>query len=192
MLVRNPDSACVPASPPMWRRISERSSAMPSPVTAEVDICAWFKRPSGTRLAASAEVPAPKRWAIFGSPSGTTRSDLLVTIIAGRVDAWSTSASSSRVIGCEASRTTSTKSASASASIDLRMPIDSASSRASRMPAVSTSLTGMPPIATVSLTRSRVVPGVAVTMARSRSTRRLNKLDLPTFGRPTIASVNPS
>ena len=61
-----------------------------------------------------------------------------------------------------------------------------------RMPAVSTSWTGMPPMATVSLTRSRVVPGVAVTIARSRSTSRLNKLDLPTFGRPTIASVNPS
>ena len=46
-------------------------------------------------------------------------------------------------------------------------------------------------MATVSLTRSRVVPGVAVTMARSRSTRRLNRLDLPTFGRPTMASVRP-
>ncbi len=46
-------------------------------------------------------------------------------------------------------------------------------------------------MATVSLTRSRVVPGVAVTMARSRSTRRLNKLDLPTLGRPTMASVSP-
>ena len=47
------------------------------------------------------------------------------------------------------------------------------------MPAVSTSFTGMPPMATVSLTRSRVVPGMAVTMARSCSTKRLNKLDLP-------------
>ncbi len=60
------------------------------------------------------------------------------------------------------------------------------------MPAVSTSLTGMPAMATVSLTKSRVVPGVAVTMARSRSTSRLNKLDLPTLGRPTMASVRPS
>ena len=51
------------------------------------------------------------------------------------------------------------------------------------MPAVSTSRTGMPSMATVSVTRSRVVPGVAVTMARSRSTRRLNRLDLPTLGR---------
>ena len=94
--------------------------------------------------------------------------------------------------GWDASRTTSTKSASASASIDFLIPMLSASSRARRIPAVSTSLTGMPPMETVSVTKSRVVPGVAVTMARSRSTRRLKREDLPTFGRPTIASVSPS
>src|ERR1039458_3817389 len=33
---------------------------------------------------------------------------------------------------------------------------------------------------------------VAVTMARSRSTSRLNRLDLPTLGRPMMASVSPS
>ena len=36
-----------------------------------------------------------------------------------------------------------------------------------------------------------VVPGWAVTMARSRSTRQLNRLDLPTLGRPTMARVRP-
>ena len=76
--------------------------------------------------------------------------------------------------------------------MDFRTPMLSASSEVWRIPAVSTSFTGMPPIATVSLTRSRVVPGIAVTIARSRSTSRLNKLDFPTFGRPTIASVIPS
>ena len=39
---------------------------------------------------------------------------------------------------------------------------------------------------------SRVVPGISVTIARSCSSRRLNKLLLPTFGRPTIASVSPA
>ncbi len=63
---------------------------------------------------------------------------------------------------------------------------------ASRSPAVSTRCTGMPPSETVSVTRSRVVPGIAVTMARSRSTNRLNSEDLPTLGRPTIASVSPA
>ena len=37
--------------------------------------------------------------------------------------------------------------------------------------------------------RSRVVPGVAVTMARSRSSKRLKRDDLPAFGGPTMASV---
>ena len=53
------------------------------------------------------------------------------------------------------------------------------------------SVTGMPSSEAVSETRSRVVPGMSVTMARSCSSSRLNRLLLPTFGRPTIASVKP-
>ena len=45
---------------------------------------------------------------------------------------------------------------------------DSASSSVSRSPAVSTISTGIPPSEMRSITRSRVVPGVAVTIARSR------------------------
>ena len=40
----------------------------------------------------------------------------------------------------------------------------------------------MPLIAVRSAMRSRVVPGVAVTMARSRSRRRLKREDLPALG----------
>src|SRR5579884_894948 len=71
------------------------------------------------------------------------------------------------------------------------MPMDSASSAASRRPAVSISSIGMPPMDTRSVTRSRVVPGMAVTMARSRSTSRLKSDDLPTLGRPTMANASP-
>ncbi len=46
-------------------------------------------------------------------------------------------------------------------------------------------------MAAISETRSRVVPGMSVTMARSCSNRRLKRLLLPTLGRPTMASVNP-
>ena len=46
-------------------------------------------------------------------------------------------------------------------------------------------------MAAVSETTSRVVPGMSVTMARSCSSRRLNRLLLPTLGRPTMASVSP-
>src|SRR6218665_601655 len=37
--------------------------------------------------------------------------------------------------------------------------------------------------------RSRVTPGVSSTNAILRPTRRLNSVDLPTFGRPTMATV---
>ena len=57
---------------------------------------------------------------------------------------------------------------------------------------MSTSSMGMPSSEIRSVTRSRVVPGVAVTMARSRSTRRLKSELLPAFGRPTMARVRPS
>ena len=47
-------------------------------------------------------------------------------------------------------------------------------------------------MAAASETRSRVVPGMSVTMARSCSSSRLNRLLLPTLGRPTMASVSPA
>ena len=56
---------------------------------------------------------------------------------------------------------------------------------------MSMSWTGMPSRETCSVTRSRVVPGVAVTMARSRWTKRLKREDLPALGRPTMARVKP-
>ena len=56
--------------------------------------------------------------------------------------------------------------------------------RASRRPAVSTSVTGMPPTSTRSVSTSRVVPGTSVTIARAAPTSALNRLDLPAFGRP--------
>ena len=56
--------------------------------------------------------------------------------------------------------------------------------RASRRPAVSTSVIGRPPMSTRSVSRSRVVPGTSVTIARAAPTSALNRLDLPAFGRP--------
>src|SRR3954452_14406044 len=55
----------------------------------------------------------------------------------------------------------------------------------------------MPPVSTISkdlpfqlalpYMRSRVMPGSSVTMDRRCPMIRLNKVDLPTFGRPTMA-----
>ena len=75
-----------------------------------------------------------------------------------------------------------------SACRDRATPSASTRSSVSRRPAVSTSVTRSPSMSTVSVTRSRVVPGTSVTMARAAPTSALNRLDLPTFGAPTIAT----
>ena len=72
------------------------------------------------------------------------------------------------------------------------MPARSKRPACARIPAVSTSRTGTPLIATVSSIVSRVVPGVSETIARSSPSKALSSDDLPAFGGPTIATVSPS
>ena len=57
-----------------------------------------------------------------------------------------------------------------------------------RMPAVSTKRTGPWSVSTTVSTESRVVPGRSCTTTRSSPVRRLNSVDLPTLGRPTMAT----
>ena len=58
-----------------------------------------------------------------------------------------------------------------------------------RSPAVSTNRTGPSAHSTTASTASRVVPASSNTTERSSPTSRLNRLDLPTFGRPTSANA---
>ena len=53
-----------------------------------------------------------------------------------------------------------------------------------RMPAVSTNRIGPSSVSTTVSMASRVVPGMSCTTARSSPISRLNRVDLPTFGRP--------
>ena len=97
--------------------------------------------------------------------------------------------------GFDPSTTIRTTSATAAAWLERRTPSDSTMSMTSdvpRKPAVSTRVTFRPSRSIVSVTRSRVVPGMSVTMARDAPASALNKLDFPTFGRPTIAICKPS
>ena len=64
-------------------------------------------------------------------------------------------------------------------------------SSVSRIPAVSKTWTGIPPTTSCDSTTSRVVPGRSVTIARSLWLQAFNRLDFPTFGRPTIATLSP-
>ena len=50
----------------------------------------------------------------------------------------------------------------------------------------------MPSRLSCSRSTSRVVPAAALTMARSLPASAFNRLDLPAFGRPTMATRNPS
>src|SRR5436309_4525647 len=57
------------------------------------------------------------------------------------------------------------------------------------MPPVSISSKKRPPDSTTVATRSRVTPAVGSTMAMRLPASQLNSDDLPTFGRPTIATT---
>mmetsp|Transcript_1265 Transcript_1265/g.2562 ORF Transcript_1265/g.2562 Transcript_1265/m.2562 type:complete len:201 (-) Transcript_1265:932-1534(-) len=72
------------------------------------------------------------------------------------------------------------------------MPMASTISSVSLIPAVSIKVTGTPLITSSDSTRSLVVPGTSVTMARSALLRRFSKLDLPTLGGPMMATRSPS
>ena len=61
-----------------------------------------------------------------------------------------------------------------------------------RMPAVSTNTYSVPSRVTFSSTASRVVPAMGETMARSWPVRAFSSVDLPTLGRPMMATLMPS
>ena len=120
------------------------------------------------------------------------RSALFLTITRGRVAGVVEQRRSSSVSASLRSSTTSTRSDAARACTLRATPSRSIRSLVSRAPAVSTSVSARPSMSTRSVTRSRVVPGTSVTMARSAPTSALNRLDLPTLGRPAITTVAPS
>ena len=92
----------------------------------------------------------------------------------------------------EASTRCSTISASDMAFSVRSIPFCSTISFVSRIPAVSTMRNGIPSKAVQCSMRSRVVPAISVTIAPSSPASAFSKLDLPTLGAPTKATVMPS
>ena len=72
------------------------------------------------------------------------------------------------------------------------MPSRSIASPPSRRPAVSTRFSSTPSTRTVSCSRSRVVPAMSVTIARSLPANALSSELLPALGGPTITACRPS
>ena len=84
------------------------------------------------------------------------------------------------------------RAAFCSCSLVLAMPRASIASAVSgRRPAVSTSLKLMLPMLSLSSMRSRVVPGVSETMARSSFSSAFSSVDLPALGLPAITVCTP-
>ncbi len=86
----------------------------------------------------------------------------------------------------------STRSARSRRSFVNFMPMVSTVSAVWCSPAVSINFIGIPFIVSPSSMRSRVVPGICVTIARSLFKSLLRRLDFPTLGRPMIMMSTPS
>ena len=84
------------------------------------------------------------------------------------------------------------KSADFARSIARSTPMDSIVSVLSRMPAVSSNVTGRPPRSRRTSITSRVVPAISEVIAISRPEIAFNSVDFPAFGAPIIATSNPS
>ncbi len=136
--------------------------------------------------------PSPRRWSSSASGSWPGSSILFARTSTGlrasrRI--WATS-SSPGVMPARASTTKRTRSASATASracvaIALVRGVRSAMST----PPVSTRTKRLPVHSHTSSFRSRVTPDVSCTTAARDSVRRLTRVDLPTLGKPTIATA---
>src|SRR5204862_223956 len=122
-------------------------------------------------------------------------STLLAARTTGRSAGRSTPAisRSSAVVPVRASTTNRTRSASSTAtSTCLRTASTSGSSGDGSKPPVSITVACQRSKLTCPYNRSRVTPGTSRTIARRRPTSRLKSVDLPTFGRPTIAMTGGS
>ena len=119
-------------------------------------------------------------------------SHLLATSSTGRFCRLSHAAkcASAAVMPTRASTTNTTTAACPIAvSDDARIRPYSDSGALSSSPAVSISSTSRPRNVAGASLRSRVTPGSSDTSARRRPASRLNSVDLPTFGRPAIATI---
>src|SRR5918993_303893 len=156
-----------------------------------------------TAASSRSPVPRPCRALTgYGSPrprvsrshtagSWAVSSTLFATSRTGLPDRRATSATwaSSSVTPTMASTTSRTTSASASAFSDCLLTLASRSVPPTVHPPVSTRRKDRPSQSASTSLRSRVTPGFSSTMAARRPTTRLRRVDLPTLGRPTMATT---
>ena len=105
---------------------------------------------------------------------------------------WKAAARLPRVSGSLPSSTSRSRSATSRARSARAMPSRSTTSTASRKPAVSTSVIARPSISTRSDTRSRVVPAISATIARSAPAKHVENTRLANIGPARDTTVAPS
>ncbi len=169
-----PASASASSSAGRAASSASNRSDIPSPCSAEIATAS----------------PKPSLKASSAPTSPALPSALLATSTTGlpRLRSTSPNTSSNGVTPSRASNTNSAMSASSSASsVWRRMRASRLSPSSSSNPAVSISSRSMSPSRPVPKRRSRVTPGRSSTSASLRPASRLNRVDLPTLGRPTMA-----
>ena len=160
----------------MWRARASCRSLSPSPCSAETGIGS----------------PRPSPWASARPFWPARPSHLLATRItlAERLRSQLAKLSSSGRTPARASiRNRTTSEASTARSVKRRMRASSTSPPAVSQPAVSRSVKARSPSCAGASRISRVTPGWSSTSAWRRPTSRLNIVDLPTLGRPTMATL---
>ena len=142
---------------------------MPWPVSAEIFTAPWGTSSSGCR----------KRSHLF------TATTLRVWVVSWR------SCCSSGLIDLDPSMTMRSRSASFIRFLVLVMPSPSRGSASPLIPAVSTTIIGIPLTLTRPSMKSLVVPATSCTMALSCFRSAFKRLDLPTLGAPAITTLSP-
>ena len=147
--------------------------------------------PRPCRALTGAGSPRPNDISSQMDASCTRSSTLLATTITGLSADRSNPATraSSSVTPTVASTTNSTASASRMAFSLCRLTLSSSVSPPAIQPPVSTSVKSRPCQDASTSLRSRVTPGRSSTIASRRPRIRFISVDLPTFGRPTMATT---
>ncbi len=169
---------CSSASRPRGNRSTTGSSRSPTPMPCSAEISTTESNPS--------------RW---NSPTRTCarRSSVLLTATTTGAPVLRSVSATSRSAGTRPSRPSTTKITTSAEAIPRRprstTSACSGSALAPNIPPVSMSRKDTPCHSASAPTRSLVVPGISVTIAFRDRVIRLNRVDLPTFGRPARTTV---
>ena len=143
---------------------ADKATASPKPSPSATSIVAWLARVSALLMTRTIGLPPRRSWRAISRSKGVMPSRPSMTN--RMTSAWA--------MACR---------------VCVRMSTPRSSAGFVSRPAVSSSLKVSPWRFASPSRQSRVTPGVSSTIAACLPVSRLNSVDLPTFGRPAIATV---